>query len=257
MIRLVFALRRKQDMSLTEFQDYWLHEHAPLVAGFASDLNILRYVQTHTIDTPMNQAAQKARGNMEPHYDGIAELWWASEKELEQNLGTDAAVAAAGALLEDESTFIDLPNSPLWFAYEYPQINPAPENITARVKSNIVRVFFPLRHQSSLTEEQARHYWLTHHGPIVRSHAEATGTLCYRQVHRANSPMDKVLQQARGTQVESYLGHAEAWIDLSRSGGTEESKLASRAFIADEHNFIDMERSTFLYGKEHTIIDRR
>ena len=25
----------------------------------------------------------------------------------------------------------------------------------------------------------------------------------------------------------------------------------------DEHNFIDMSRSTFLFGKEHTFIDRR
>lgn len=244
-------------MSLDEFQSYWLNQHAPLVAGFASDLNILRYVQTHTLDTPMNEAAQNARGKMEPHYDGVAELWWASEVELQSRLGSDASTKAGAALLEDESRFIDLPNSPLWFAYEYPQINPAPENITARVKSNILRVFFPLRHQAKLTEEEARHYWLTHHGPIVRSHAEATGTLCYRQVHRADSPLDQALQEARGTRVESYLGHAEAWVDLGRAPGTDEARAANRAFIEDEHNFIDMERSTFLFGKEHVIVDRR
>ena len=71
MIRLVFALRRQSHLTLAEFQDYWLNQHAPLVASFATDLNILRYVQTHTIDSPMNQAAQTARGKMEPHYDGI------------------------------------------------------------------------------------------------------------------------------------------------------------------------------------------
>ena len=46
--------------------------------------------------------------------------------------------------LEDEAKFIDLANSPLWFAYEYPQINPSPENVVAKVKSGIIRVFFPL-----------------------------------------------------------------------------------------------------------------
>ena len=39
--------------------------------------------------------------------------------------------------------------------------------------------------------------------------------------------------------------------------GTEEAKTANQAFIADEHNFIDMNRSTIFFGKEHTIIDRR
>ena len=79
MIRLVFALRRKPTLSRTEFQEYWLNKHAPLVASFATDLDILRYVQTHTLTDPANAAAQKARGDMEPEYDGVAELWWASE----------------------------------------------------------------------------------------------------------------------------------------------------------------------------------
>ena len=257
MIRLVFALRRKNDLSRDEFQDYWLRKHAPLVASFRQDLLIDRYVQTHTLTDPGNQAAQEARGEMEPEYDGVAELWWQSEVELTANLTTEAAQAAGAALLEDEAQFIDLPNSPLWFAYEYPQINPSPETVVARVKSGVVRVFFPLRQQSQISEADARHYWLTHHGPIVRSHGAATGTLCYRQVHRANSELDEALQTARGTQVESYLGHAEAWVDRGTAPRSDEARIANRAFIEDEHNFIDMQRSTIFFGKEHTIIDRR
>ncbi len=257
MIRLVFCLRRKAGMSLAEFQDYWLEQHAPLVAGFATDLNILRYVQTHTLEDPGNEAAQQARGAMEPHYDGVAELWWSTEAELEAAMQSEAGQAAGTALLEDEGRFIDLPESPLWFAYEYPQVNPVPENVVAKVKSNVVRVFFPLRHQARISEDAARHYWLTQHGPIVRSHAEATGMLCYRQVHRANSPLDQALQESRGTKVESYLGHAEAWIDRGSAPATAEARLANQTFIEDEHNFIDMQRSTIWFGKEHTIIDRR
>jgi uncharacterized protein (TIGR02118 family) len=257
MIRLVFALRKRPELSLEEFHDYWRRKHGPLVASFAEDLNILRYVQTHTIEDGANEAAQQARGTMEPHYDGVADLWWSTEAELEAAMASEAGQAAVAALLEDEAKFIDLPQSPLWFAYEYPQVSPSPDNIVARVKSNIVRVFFPLRHKQELTEEQARHYWLTQHGPIVRSHSEAAGTICYRQVHRANSSLDEGIQAARGTVVESYLGHAEAWIDRAKAPNTEEARRATAAFIEDEHNFIDMERSTFLFGKEHTFIDRR
>lgn len=257
MIRLVFVLRRKSGLSLQEFHEYWKNTHGPLVASFANDLNILRYVQTHTLEDPANAAAQQARGDMEPQYDGVAELWWSTEAELEAAMASAAGQAAGAALLADEAKFIDLPQSPLWMAYEYPQINPSPENVVARPKSNVVRVFFPLRHLDHLSEAQARHYWLTQHGPIVRSHGEATGTLCYRQVHRANSPIDAELQAARGTVVDAYLGHAEAWIDRGRAPATEEARRANQAFIADEHNFIDMQRSSIWFGKEHTIIDRR
>jgi hypothetical protein len=257
MIRLVFALRRQPGMSLAEFQDYWLRQHGPLVASFASDLNIHRYVQTHRMETPANAAAQAARGAMEPEYDGVAELWWETEALLEETMSTEAGRAAGAALLADERKFIDLPNSPLWFAYEYPQVNPSPEDVVARVKSNVIRVFFPLRHLETLSEEKARHYWLTQHGPIVRGGAVAAGILCYRQVHRANHPLDKAVQSARGTEVASYLGHAEAWVDQGRAPNTDESRAAGESFIADEHNFIDFARSTIFYGKEHTIIDRR
>ena len=257
MIRLVFCLRRQAHLSLQAFQDYWLQQHAPLVAGFATDLNILRYVQTHTLDDPGNAAAQAARGDMEPHYDGVAELWWSTEAEFEAALASEKGQAAAAALLADEQAFIDLPQSPLWLAYEYPQVNPSPENVVARVKSNVVRVFFPLRQQAQISEADARHYWLTQHGPIVRGGAEAAGILCYRQVHRANSPHDAAIQAARGTEVESYLGHAEAWVDRSMAPATVEARAAGDSFITDEHNFIDMQRSTIFFGKEHTIIDKR
>ena len=104
MIRLVFALRRKPTLSRAEFQDYWLNKHAPLVASVASDLDILRYVQTHTLTDPANAAAQQARGDMEPEYDGVAELWWASEADLTENLRANKAAQEAGAaLLEDEA----------------------------------------------------------------------------------------------------------------------------------------------------------
>ena len=257
MIRLVFALRKKQDMTREEFHEYWLTQHAPLVASVGTDLDIHRYVQTHTLNDPANESAQKERGEMEPEYDGVAELWWKSEKELEQTLLTKPAQHAAAALLQDEAKFIDLPNSPLWFAYEYPQINPVPEDIVAKPKSNIVRIFFPLRQQAQIKEKEARHYWLTHHGPIVRSHGAASGTLCYRQVHRANSSLDLGLQAARGTLTEAYLGHAEAWVDRGSAPKTDEAQRAGAAFIEDENNFIDMKRSTIFFGKEHTIIDKR
>ena len=257
MIRLTFYLRRKAGYSLGEFQSYWRDQHGPLAASFASDLNILRYVQVHTIEDPINAAMNKARGGeMEPIYDGVAELWWENEESLTSALQSEQGTAAGAALLEDEKKFIDLPQSPLYLAYEYPQVNPTPENIMAHPKSSIVKLYFPLRHIASMDEREVRHYWLTNHGPIIRSHAPASGIMRYVQVHRAGHPLDEALRTSRGTEVESYLGHAEVWFDRSRAG-TPETAAANRAAIEDEGKFIDFKRSSIWIGKEYSFIDRR
>lgn len=257
MLRLTFLLRRKPGMSREEFHDYWLNQHGPLVASHANHLDILRYVQAHTLDTPANEAMAKARGgNMESPYDGVAELWWGSDASLGAAAETAAGQDASAALLADEARFIDLPKSPLWMNCEYPQVNPTPENIVAHPRNNLVKIYFPLRHLAALAEAEARAYWLANHGPIIRSHAPASGILRYLQVHRIDHPVADAARQARGTQVDPYLGHAEVWVSRDRVA-TDESRAAGAAAVADESNFIDFARSAIWMAKEHVIIDRR
>jgi hypothetical protein len=193
---------------------------------------------------------------MEAPYDGVAELWWENDDVLMAALDTPEGEQAGAELLVDEAKFIDLPRSPLWLNCEYPQVNPTPEVIVANAKSNIAKIHFPLRHQISIPEDEVRNYWLRNHGPIIRSHAPASGILRYQQVHRIDHPLEAPLREARGTEVDAYLGHAEVWIDRSRVQ-TEESTAANRAAVEDESKFIDFERSTLFIAKEHVIVDRR
>ncbi len=117
MIKLVFALRRRPELSREEFQKYWLETHAPLVAERADVLKIKRYVQVHTADLAgLHGAFQKRNGGAPAPFDGVAELWFDS---LDDMGGNDPAVRQAQAeLLADEANFIDLPNSPMWIAHE-------------------------------------------------------------------------------------------------------------------------------------------
>ena len=124
MLRLIYLLRRKPELSREAFQQYWRDQHGPLVASFATTLGIQRYVQVHTIDDPANEAMANARGGMEAPYDGVAELWWDSEHALEHALADPLGQAASAALLEDEGQFIDFATSPLWLAIDLPQVNP-------------------------------------------------------------------------------------------------------------------------------------
>jgi len=257
MIRLIFVLRRKPSLSRDEFQKYWHEVHGPLVASHATTLNILRYVQDHTLDDPMNDRMAGDRGGMEQPYDGVAELWWTTREALAATLGNSVAQTAAQELLEDEAKFIDLANSPLWLAYEYPQINPS-EDVVARPSSSLVKIFFPLRHPANQTLEQAQLYWRTNHGPIIRGLAGGSHLKKYFQVHRFEDPIEQELRTPRGTKVSPYTGHAEAWIDRAESAaGTPEARRAGKLAVEDEANFIDFKKSSIWIAKERVVIDRR
>jgi len=118
MIKLVFCLRRRADLSPEEFRTYWREHHAPLVRRHAAALRIARYVQSHTLDSPFNPALRASRGAEEP-YDGVAELWWASEAELSEAFTSPLGQLAGEELLADERRFIDLERSALWLAEEH------------------------------------------------------------------------------------------------------------------------------------------
>jgi uncharacterized protein (TIGR02118 family) len=118
LIKLVFTIRRRSGMTRDEFQSYWRNEHARLVERHAEVLRIRRYVQTHARDTDADDAISGARGSLPGQYDGVAEIWWESVADLLAASSSEQGQAAAGALLEDEMHFIDLPNSPIWLGEE-------------------------------------------------------------------------------------------------------------------------------------------
>ncbi|MCB1685752.1 MAG: EthD family reductase [Pseudomonadales bacterium] len=258
MIRLTFLLRRKAELSPEAFSRYWLEEHGPLVASHARHLNILRYVQVHTLDDPMNAAMARARGGMEAPYDGVAELWFENREAIVTAFETAAGQGAAAALLEDEARFIDLPNSPLWLAHEYPQVNPTPENLVARERDTVVKFYYPLRCYTHHKEADAQRDWHTNHGPLIRRQAAGSGILRYVQVHRTPDELEGQLREARGVAVEGYMGHAELWFDRSAlQVATPERQLAGQRAIEDERRFIDFQRSCLWLSKEHVLVDRR
>ena len=254
-IRLVFLLRRSAGLSLSEFSDRWRLDHGPIVASHQTALGVLRYTQTHRLEDSMNEVMARARGGMEEPYDGVAELWWSSEEALRDASGSDAGRRAGEALLADEAEFIDLAASPLWLAHEYPQVNPTPETVVARPASRIVKLHFPLRHPETMSMDEAQRYWRIQHGPLIRSMAPAMGMLRYQQVHRFETPLEAALRASRGTHVEPYTGHAEAWFERA-AGQPPEAAEAGRRAIEDERTFIDFGRSAIWIGKEHVFVDR-
>ena len=118
MIKLSFCLIRLPRLTREAFQAYWLGTHAPLVASVAAELQIRRYVQTHSLPPEVQQGLRASR-DAPAEFDGVAELWFDSLEAMAENGRRPQAQAAAALLLEDERRFIDLPKSPLWFSQEH------------------------------------------------------------------------------------------------------------------------------------------
>lgn len=106
MIKLMMCLKRKATLSREEFQDYWQNSHGPLFMKNAHIMRTKKYVQSHTITSPINEGMQASRG-MQGAYDGVAEVWFESEADLMAAMGTTEMAELAPILLADENKFID------------------------------------------------------------------------------------------------------------------------------------------------------
>ena len=118
MVKLVYCIRRREDVSPEEFRRYWLDEHGPLVRSVASAIGAVRYVQSHTMAPELNEVLRGSRGADQP-YDGITEVWWESLADLQASMQTPESQEAQRRLLEDESTFIDFSRSSVFMTEEH------------------------------------------------------------------------------------------------------------------------------------------
>lgn len=90
-IKVASYFKRKEGMSVAEFQDYWRIRHAEVVQGLP---NLARYVQNHVLPASYAQA--------EPPFDGVAEVWFESIEIMRQNAGHPALERVRA----DEANFI-------------------------------------------------------------------------------------------------------------------------------------------------------
>jgi len=106
MIKFVMCITRHPDMSREEFMDYWQNKHGVFFMENARAMRAKKYVQSQTLDTPLNAGLRESR-NMLPEFDGVAEVWFESEEDLMAGMSSPEGQQLGAALLEDEKNFID------------------------------------------------------------------------------------------------------------------------------------------------------
>ena len=254
MIKLVYVITRRSDLSHEAFADYWLNRHGPLVASHAETLRLRKYVQSHLFDHPSNEGMRAARGMLQP-VDGITEVWWDSLEDFQAAYATPGGAVAGAALAEDEAKFIDFSRSAVFLTEEHSIFDhtggagPGPEAL---------KVTYLLARRADLSQAACHATWLNDHGPLVATFAETSRMAKYVQSHTIAPEMNAGFQASRNYEP-ALDGITEVWVnslaDLEASGATDAGRRAGPVLVEDERRFVRMDASRCFLTREHLIFD--
>ena len=158
MVKLVVCFKRRADMEVEPFQEYWRTRHAEVARGLPG---IRRYVQSHTL------LAGYRKG--EPVYDGIAEIWFDDTDAIRALDGT----AALRAARDDAARFVDRSTMRTLVTDEHLVKDGAlPDGYVKNVEF--------VHRRPDLGVEEFQRYWRDVHGPLA---SEIPVVLRYVQSH--------------------------------------------------------------------------
>src|SRR5580704_7348119 len=99
MIKLVYVIRKRADVSEKDFHEYWLKTHGPLVRSFAKAMRAKKYVQSHTVSEDAGKQIRGTRAKMTETYGRNTEVWWDRLEEFSGGGAVQERAEAARALL--------------------------------------------------------------------------------------------------------------------------------------------------------------
>jgi uncharacterized protein (TIGR02118 family) len=221
MIKSIRLFKRKPDMSVQAFQDYWLNVHGPLVAKVPG---LKRCVQSH--------ALVQGYGKGDLLFDGIDERWL----EFAQTTEAVRKSPEAEAVVEDETTFLDCSRTVLMHVDVFViKDGPIPENAVKNIEF--------VNRRPGMAVPTFQRYWREIHGPIA---ARIPVIRRYEQNHLASTAYS-------GASTPLYDGLAITWFDSTaqmRRGAATPEYAATRG---DEANFLSPGHLPIIITREHLL----
>ena len=222
MVKAFNFFKRKPGLSVDDFRNYWLNEHAAVIRAIPE---LRKYVAAIRL--------LSAYRNHEPLYDGISEAWFDDEAVLRAT----ADAAPRRAAKADDAKFVDMSKTGSIIVDEIVQKAGTPPGDGA------VKMFSMLTRKPGTDVAAFQAYWRTHHGPLA---AKIPQVRRYIQCHVGPSSY-------AGGASPRYDGVAELWFDnfnaVRDSGTTDEY----RAVRLDEPKFLTLP-FPFLIASEHQIV---
>jgi uncharacterized protein (TIGR02118 family) len=233
MIKTMGLAKRKEGMSVEEFQRYWREVHGPIVARTPG---LRRYVQSQTLP-------ELYEGDSSPAFDGLAELWYDSLEARAEAQATPEWRAATA----DGPNFIGSTTGLL--AVEVPIVDAFP---SPRDRQSMIKHVGFLTRKDGMSVEAFQRYWRDVHAPLVV--AALTGMRHYVQCHLLPQMYD-------GENVPFCDGIVEAWFDsleaypLGAIRGPRDGRPQTPA-TADLENFAKPSTTPAIVTREVVILEQ-
>jgi hypothetical protein len=119
----------------------------------------------------------------------------------------------------------------------------------------IVKAVACIRRRADLPAEEFTRYWLENHSDLIKSVAPTRKMRRYVQSHTVPGPLTDGFTSSRQA-AEPFDGIAEVWFDIDdlNTKPTPELHSCRSIVLADEGQFIDLERSMFFFTIEHEFV---
>lgn len=222
MVKSINFLKRKPGMSVEAFQEYWRTSHAELVKKIPE---LRKYVQCHTLLSGYRKG--------EPVYDGVAELWYDDTDTMRRI----ADLPESRVALADDENFLDMSKMAFILTEEHVQKE-------GPTDSSMVKLVEFVTRKPGMEVEAFQEYWRTVHGPLA---AKIPMIRRYVQCHTR-------LSAYRAGRQPLYDGVAEVWFNSTDAMRQSEKTPEYAAVRADEPNFIDGSKLTFIITKEYEML---
>lgn len=222
MINAINLLKRRQDLSGEEFQQYWRSRHADVIAKLPG---VERYVQSH----PLLDIYEAA----DPPYDGIAELW-ANDSQAFRVIGGSEAYAAVQA---DEENFLDRGAIVLVLTDEYV----IKDGSVGEHGVKCIRLF---KRRADMAVEEFQSHWRQGYGPAI---AALPSLLRYVHYQARAGGYAKGREPAYDGIDVTWFGSVD---DLQKAFDSAEFQVAH----GDESNFLAAGDTAQIIARERLII---
>src|SRR5580692_11475701 len=141
MVKALNFFKRKPGLSVDEFRNYWLNQHAAIIRAIPE---LRKYVASITLPS--------AYRSHEPLYDGISEAWFDDETVIRAT----ADSAPRRAATDDDAKFVDISKAGSIIVDEVLQKEGTPGEGSVKMFSLLTR-----KPGTDVATFQA--YWRTHH----------------------------------------------------------------------------------------------
>jgi hypothetical protein len=116
MIKLMFCVKRKPELSIPEFRRHW-QEHQDCTRELARALNAVRITHSVTLAIEENVRFVLTRGTAEP-FDGVLEVWWKDSSDFTAGMADKRLQEMIQTMRTHQREFADLPSSMMFFVSE-------------------------------------------------------------------------------------------------------------------------------------------